>query len=43
LRYKTAASLGRDAAAADDTSQAVARFDEALTLWRGISISGNRL
>lgn len=34
-RYKTAARLGR-AAAAGDTSQAVARFDEALALWRGI-------
>ena len=28
--------MGRDAAAAGDTSQAVARFEEALTLWRGI-------
>ena len=36
LRYKAAARLGRDAAAAGDTSQAVARFEEALTLWRGI-------
>ena len=35
-RYKVAARLGRDAVAAGDTSQAVARFDEALTLWRGI-------
>ena len=34
-RYKSAAKLGRDAVAAGDTSQAVARFDEALTLWRG--------
>ena len=34
-RYKLAAKLGRDAVAAGDTSQAVARFDEALTLWRG--------
>jgi class 3 adenylate cyclase len=34
-RYKLAAKMGRDAAAAGDTSQAVARFDEALTLWRG--------
>ena len=34
-RYKLAARLGREAAAAGDTSQAVARFDEALTLWRG--------
>lgn len=36
LRYRTAAKLGRDAAAAGDTSQAVARFQEALSLWRGI-------
>ncbi len=35
-RYKLATRMGRDAAAAGDTSQAVARFDEALTLWRGI-------
>lgn len=35
-RYKSAARLGRDAAAAGDTSQAVARFDEALALWRGV-------
>ncbi|WP_202378187.1 BTAD domain-containing putative transcriptional regulator [Mycobacterium paraintracellulare] len=35
-RYKTATRLGRAAAAAGDTSQAVARFDEALALWRGI-------
>lgn len=35
-RYKTAARLGRAAAAAGDTGQAVARFDEALALWRGI-------
>ena len=35
-RYKSAARLGRDAAAAGDTSQAVARFEEALALWRGI-------
>src|SRR5689334_6835264 len=35
-RYKTAARLGRDAAAGGDTSQAVARFEEALALWRGI-------
>ena len=34
-RYKLAARLGREAVAAGDTSQAVARFDEALTLWRG--------
>ncbi len=36
LRYKAAARLGRDAAAVGDTSQAVARFEEALSLWRGI-------
>ncbi|WP_082952862.1 BTAD domain-containing putative transcriptional regulator [Mycobacterium sp. 852002-10029_SCH5224772] len=35
-RYKSAARLGRAAAAAGDTSQAVARFEEALALWRGI-------
>lgn len=35
-RYKSAARLGRHAAAAGDTSQAVARFEEALALWRGI-------
>ncbi|OBB66365.1 BTAD domain-containing putative transcriptional regulator [Mycobacterium sp. 852014-50255_SCH5639931] len=34
--YKSAARLGRDAAAAGDISQAVARFEEALALWRGI-------
>src|SRR5918998_223054 len=34
-RYKEAAKLGRDAFAAGDPSQAVARFDEAMTLWRG--------
>ncbi|GAB3022459.1 hypothetical protein MBOU_36150 [Mycobacterium bourgelatii] len=35
-RYQSAARLGRDAATAGDTRQAVARFEEALTLWRGI-------
>ncbi|OBF66463.1 regulator [Mycobacterium sp. 852002-51971_SCH5477799-a] len=35
-RYKLAIKTGRDAAAAGDSIQAVARFDEALTLWRGI-------
>src|SRR6201992_3015314 len=35
-RYKSAARLGRDAAAAGDTSQAVSRFEESLALWRGI-------
>ncbi|MDT4937608.1 MAG: hypothetical protein QOG80_1279, partial [Pseudonocardiales bacterium] len=35
-RYKVVAKMGRDAAAAGDTSQAVAHFEEALTLWRGV-------
>jgi len=35
-RYISAARLGRDAAATGDISQAVARFEEALALWRGI-------
>lgn len=35
-RYKLAAKSGRDATAAGDTSQAAARFEEALVLWRGI-------
>src|SRR6201987_3275436 len=35
-RYKSAARLGRDAAAAGDTSHAVAGFEEALALWRGV-------
>ncbi|MDA4107761.1 regulator [Mycobacterium holsaticum DSM 44478] len=35
-RYKLAISKGRDAVAAGDTSHAVACFDEALTLWRGV-------
>src|ERR1700754_636838 len=35
-RYKSLARLARDAAAAGDTSQAVARFEDALALWRGI-------
>ncbi|MGB9227513.1 AfsR/SARP family transcriptional regulator, partial [Mycobacterium sp.] len=35
-RYKSAAKSGREAAAAGDTGQAVARFEEAMTLWRGI-------
>ncbi|MDT5210295.1 MAG: hypothetical protein QOF67_2710, partial [Mycobacterium sp.] len=34
-RYKLAAKEGREALAAGDISQAVARFDDALTLWRG--------
>ena len=34
-RYKSAARLGRDAAATGDISQTVARFEEALALWRG--------
>src|SRR3954454_8243701 len=36
LRYKADARMGREAAGAGDTSQAVARFEEAMTLWRGI-------
>lgn len=35
-RYKLVAKRGRDALTAGDTSQAVAHFEEALTLWRGI-------
>src|ERR1700752_811727 len=35
-RYKSVARLARDAAASGDTRQAVARFEEALALWRGI-------
>ncbi|HKV19500.1 MAG TPA: BTAD domain-containing putative transcriptional regulator, partial [Mycobacterium sp.] len=35
-RYKIAARLGREAAAAGDTSAAVSSFDDALSLWRGI-------
>ncbi|MDT5023078.1 MAG: hypothetical protein QOI33_3602, partial [Mycobacterium sp.] len=35
-RYRSAARLGRDAAAAGDISQAVACFEEALALWRGV-------
>ncbi|MCV7261286.1 BTAD domain-containing putative transcriptional regulator [Mycobacterium shimoidei] len=35
-RYKLATKMARDAAAAGDTSQAVTRFEEALTLWRGV-------
>ncbi|MGA7054951.1 MAG: BTAD domain-containing putative transcriptional regulator, partial [Mycobacterium sp.] len=35
-RYTLAARIGRQAAAAGDTGQAVARLEEALTLWRGI-------
>src|SRR5262249_52340974 len=34
--YQLAAKLGRDAAYAGESTQAVAHFDEALTLWRGI-------
>ncbi|WP_242660531.1 BTAD domain-containing putative transcriptional regulator [Mycobacterium kubicae] len=34
-RYRLAARLGRDAVAAGDTSAAVVRLEEALTLWRG--------
>lgn len=36
IRYKVAIRKGRDAIAAGDVSEAVARFDEALTLWRGV-------
>ena len=35
-RYKSAAKAARAAAAAGETSQAAARFEEALTLWRGV-------
>ena len=35
-RYKSAARLGRDATATGDLSEAVARFEEALALWRGV-------
>ncbi len=35
-RYKSAARSARDAAATGDTGEAVTRFDEAVTLWRGI-------
>ena len=35
-RYKLAARQGRDAFAGGDAGQAVARFDEALALWRGV-------
>jgi class 3 adenylate cyclase len=34
FRYKSAAKLGRDAMGMLEASQAVAHFDEALTLWR---------
>nr|WP_231988819.1 BTAD domain-containing putative transcriptional regulator [Mycobacterium sp. 1274761.0] len=35
-RYTLTARMGRDAAAAGDTGQAVARFEQALALWRGV-------
>ncbi len=35
-RYKSAAKLGRNAIAGGDAGHAVARFDEALSLWRGV-------
>ncbi|MGE2724795.1 BTAD domain-containing putative transcriptional regulator [Mycolicibacterium pulveris] len=35
-RYKSATSKGRDAIAAGDAGQAVAHFDKALALWRGV-------
>ncbi|MGV0811205.1 BTAD domain-containing putative transcriptional regulator [Mycolicibacterium boenickei] len=34
-RYKRAARMGRDAAAAGDTSLALSRYEEAVRLWRG--------
>ncbi|WP_310773803.1 BTAD domain-containing putative transcriptional regulator [Mycobacterium sp. Z3061] len=34
--YRSAARRGREAVAAGDMTQAVARFDEALALWRGV-------
>ncbi len=34
FRYRSAAKLGRDAMGMRDASQAVARFEEALNLWR---------
>jgi class 3 adenylate cyclase len=36
MRYQLAARLGREAIAGGDAGHAVARFDEALALWRGI-------
>ncbi|MGE2722215.1 BTAD domain-containing putative transcriptional regulator [Mycolicibacterium celeriflavum] len=36
IRYKTAAKLGRRALTAGDPTRAVALFDQALALWRGI-------
>lgn len=36
IRYKTAAKLGRKALTAGDPTRAVALFDQALALWRGI-------
>ncbi len=36
VRYKTAAKLGRKALTAGDPTRAVALFDQALALWRGI-------
>ncbi|MDT5144610.1 MAG: hypothetical protein QOI79_3977, partial [Mycobacterium sp.] len=35
-RYRSAARLGRDAVAVGDTGQALAYFEEALALWRGM-------
>ncbi|KUI03956.1 BTAD domain-containing putative transcriptional regulator [Mycobacterium sp. IS-3022] len=35
-RYTAATKLGRDALAVGDAGQAVAHFDEALALWRGV-------
>ncbi|OBK40625.1 regulator [Mycobacterium sp. 1245111.1] len=34
-RFKQVTRMGRDAASAGDTAEAVARFEEALSLWRG--------
>ncbi|MGV0796152.1 BTAD domain-containing putative transcriptional regulator [Mycolicibacterium elephantis] len=36
IRYKAAIRKGRDAIAAGDAGQAVAHFDKALALWRGV-------
>ncbi|MFG1932828.1 BTAD domain-containing putative transcriptional regulator [Mycobacterium sp. NPDC048908] len=35
-RYKSAVKMGREAVAGGNTSEAVARFNEALAVWRGI-------
>ncbi len=42
-RYRVAARMGRDAAAAGEASEAVGHFEEALTLWRGVpDLPGSR-